>query len=260
MTMRRLTALLLFAILVCPCHVAGAATARDVKDRVGIDEHPGAELPLSARLRDEHGKTVRLGELLGRRPAILALVYFDCPNLCNVTLNSLVGSLSHIDLQAGRDFDVFAVSFDSREGALQAAERHRLLSEHYPTSANWRFLAGDAKETAKVADAVGFRFFWDPAQSQFAHPAAIVVITPQGRIARYFGGVEFPPPELRWALVQAGKQRITFGTDRLWLLCYHYEALIGQHSASVLTGLRVLGFAAVAGLALLIRRLARNTP
>jgi protein SCO1 len=260
MTMRRLPSLLLVSVLVGLCHAAGAASARDIKERVGIDEHPGAELPLAARLRDERGKTVHLGELLGQRPAILALVYFDCPNLCNVTLNSLVGSLSHVDLQAGRDFDVFAVSFDPREGAPQAAERHRQLSEHYPTSAGWRFLTGDGPDTAKIADAVGFRFFWDSTQSQFAHPAAIVVVTPQGRIARYFGGVEFPPPELRWALVQAGQQRITFGTDRLWLLCYHYEALIGKYSASVMTGLRVLAFAAVAALALFIRRLARNAP
>jgi protein SCO1/2 len=107
---------------------------------------------------------------------------------------------------------------------------------------------------------VGFRFFWDATQSQFAHPAGVTIVTPLGRIARYFGGVEFPPRELRWALLEAGRQHVASPTDRLWLLCYHYEALIGRHSALVMTSLRFVGIALVLALAILIARLVRTSP
>jgi protein SCO1/2 len=237
---------------------------------------------------------VRLGEFFGRKPAILALVYYECPNLCNLTLTSLVTSLRPLDLRAGRDFDVIAISIDPREQPAQAAaKRDELLASYAPprgaaptiavsttaaptiaasttaaptTAAppcagcdpGWHLLTGDATQIAAIAQAVGFRYFCDASQSQFAHPAGITIITPQGRIARYFGGIEFPRPELRWALVQAQQQKIVSTADRLWLLCYHYEALIGKYSSLIMTSLRFVAIAVMLALAMLIVRLARS--
>jgi protein SCO1/2 len=205
---------------------------------------------------------VTLGELLGQRPAVLALVYFDCPNLCNVTLSSLRRALEQVDLKAGRDFDVIALSFDAREGTTQAAaKRASLLGTGRGSSTpGWHFLTGESSQITEVSKAVGFRFIWDAERSQFAHPAGITIITPRGRIARYFGGVEFPPRELRWALLEAARDRTTTGTDRLWLLCYHYADLVGRYSGQILTSLRFLASAAVLALAFLLWRLTRNQP
>jgi protein SCO1/2 len=281
------------------------ATPRAVRQRVGLDPHLGARIPLGATLRDERGNVVRLGEFFGSKPAILALVYYQCPNLCNFTLTSLVASLKPLDLRAGKDFEVIAISIDPREHAAQAAARRDALIASYasardtpardglmrdglmrdgltraalargtpvrdsPTAnappcrncdSGWHLLTGDAKPIAAIAQAVGFRYFWDAAQSQFAHPAGITIITPQGRIARYFGGVEFPSPELRHALLQAQQQQIVSTADRLWLLCYHYEALIGKYSAVIMTSIRFAAIGVVLALAILIVRLARSRP
>jgi protein SCO1/2 len=263
----RLLARFLLLMLLGAAYGLHAATPLEVRQRVGLDEHIGTTLPLSVTLRDERGRAVRLGELFGRKPAILALVYYDCPNLCNLTLTSLVTSLRSLDLRVGRDFEVIAVSIDPRETGIQATTKRDALVRQYGQPANsscrdcnsgWHLLTGQSAQIAALAKAVGFRFFWDATQSQFAHPAGITVVTPAGRIARYFGGVQFPPPELRWALLQAGRQQVASSADRLWLLCYHYEALIGKYSSLVMTSVRVVGVAVVLALAALILRLARR--
>jgi protein SCO1 len=247
---------------------ARATTVRDIQQRVGIDPHPGRELPLSISLRDEAGAPLHLGDLLGRRPAVLALVYYECPNLCTLTLTNLTRSLRAMDLSSGRDFEVIAVSIDPRESpALAAAKRAAYLDRygrHLPACAGcdsgWHFLTARAAESAALAHAVGMRYFWDPVQAQYAHPSALVIVTPRGRISRYLNGVEFPVWELRQALTEAAGEHTSSLAQRLWLLCYHYEALVGRYSALVTTAVRVLAALVALSLATLIFRLIRTSP
>jgi protein SCO1 len=256
----------LFAALLLGCAPLAQATigVLDIQRRVAIEEHLGRLVPLGAQFRDESGARRSLGAILAGRPAIIALVYYDCPNLCSLTLTSLAASLSRQSLRPGRDFEVAAISIDPREGpALAAAKRAAYLS-HYASAARcpgcaagWHFLTGNADAIARLAGALGYRYFWDAAQSQYAHPAGIVVLTPAGGVSQYFNGIDYPPQELRAALLRAGAGHIGSLAQRLWLLCYHYEALAGRYSGQIALLLRVLAMATLASLALLITRLAR---
>jgi protein SCO1/2 len=209
---------------------------------------------------------VPIGAFFGPRPVVLTFVYYRCPNLCNLTLTSLLKGLEHLDLVAGRDFEVVAVSIDPRETWQLAAQKRASYVQQYQRykasdctncDNGWHFLTSDAATSEALAHAAGIRYVYDSAQDQYAHPAAALVITPRGRIARYFNGIEFSPPELRWALVQAKAEHTAGITDRLWLLCYHYEALVGRYSGAVQIAVRVLALATVLALAFFILRLVR---
>lgn len=256
--------LVLALALDLPC--AYGQTAREIARDVGVDQHPGQQLPLNTRFRDNHGASVPLGAFFGPRPVILTFVYYRCPNLCNLTLTSLLRSLEHLDLMAGRDFDVVAVSIDPRENWELAAQKRDSYVQQYQRSKarecsrceeGWHFLTSDAAQSTALAHAAGIRYVYDAAQNQYAHPAAALVVTPRGRIARYFNGIEFPPPELRWALEQAKAEHTAGLSDRFWLLCYHYEALVGRYSGTVQAAVRLLAVATVLALAFFIMRLAR---
>ena len=260
----RLSAFFLVLALVFPC--AHSETAQQIARDVGVDQHPGQQLPLSTTFRDDHGASVPLGEFFGPRPVVLTFVYYRCPNLCNLTLTSLLRSLEHLDLVAGRDFDVVAISIDPREGWQLAAQKRDSYVQQYQRSrtrgcsgcdVGWHFLTSGAAQSQALAHAAGIRYVYDAAQNQYAHPAAALVITPRGRIARYFNGIEFPPPELRWALVQAKAEHTAGLSDRFWLLCYHYEALVGRYSNRVQIAVRTLALTTVLALAFFIVRLAR---
>jgi len=257
-------------LVACGCLAGPAqtATVADIQQRVGLDQRLGRKLPLDVTLRDEHGTPVRLGELLGSRAALIAPVYFECPNLCTLTLNGLLLSLRSIDLTAGRDFEVIAVSFDPRERPALAQAKRDAYLERYgrgfspcpSCTRGWHFLTGDAPQIAALLGALGFRYFWDQDLRQYAHAAAIVVVTPRGRISQYFNGVAYPPAPLRAALLAAAAEHSGSLAERLWLLCYHYESLAGPYSALIASLLRLLGFATVLALILLITRLVRNSP
>jgi protein SCO1/2 len=259
----RAGALVLTAVLALS--PAYGATAQELARGVGVEQHPGRELPLSLKFHDEHGATVPLGRYFGARPVVLALVYYRCPNLCNLTLTSLVQSLERVDLTAGRDFDIVAVSIDPREDSQLAAAKRATYVQQYTSGRpqcdgcreGWHFLTGAASQSESLAHAAGIRYLYDAAQDQYAHPAAILIVTPGGRIARYFNGIEFPPRELRWALFEAKAEHIGSVADRFWLLCFHYEALIGRYSGVIETAVRVLALATVLALGLLIFRLMR---
>ncbi|HEY6823849.1 MAG TPA: SCO family protein [Steroidobacteraceae bacterium] len=264
----RLAALIGLAASCCLVLPAQATTVTDIQQRVGLDQHLGRELPLDVTLRDERGTPVKLGELLGARPAVIAPVYFECPNLCTLTLNGLLLSLRRLELTAGRDFEVIAVSFDPHEGAdLARAKRDAYLERYGRTyspcpscTRGWHFLTGDAPQITALLGALGFRYFWDQDLRQYAHAAAIVVVTPRGRIAQYFNGVSYPPAQLRATLLEAAAEHSGSLAERLWLLCFHYESLAGRYSALIASLLRLLGLAMVLALIVLITRLIRNSP
>ncbi len=211
---------------------------------IGIDQRLNEMLPLDLPLRDESGRTVRLGDYFGRRPVILALVYYNCPMLCTQVLNGLVGALNVMSLDAGRDFDVVAVSFDARETpAMAAAKKDAYLGRYKRpnAAAGWHFLTGDAASIDRLTKAAGFRFRYDEKRDQFAHASAIMVATPDGRLARYFYGIEYAPRDLRLGLVEASAGRVGTPVDQILLYCFHYDPASGKYGAVIVNIIRLAG-------------------
>jgi len=227
---------------------------------VGLDPHLGAPLPLDAVFRDESGEARPLRGWLGDRPAVLSLVYFGCPMLCGRVLESLGASLKPLSLDVGRDFDVLTISFDPRDGPEAARAKKAEAIRRYGrpgAERGWHFLTGDADAIRRVTDAVGFRYAWDDAGAQFAHVAVVAVVTPDGRLARYFPGIEYPSRDLRLALVEASAGRIGTTVDRLLLFCYHWDAATGRYTPIIARALQagaVLTMVALGALVIALRR------
>ena len=239
-----------------------SAAAPILKD-IRIEQHLGAQLPLDTALRDEAGRAVRLGEYFGRRPVALALVYYNCPMLCNQVLAGLIGGLREVPFEAGRDFDVVVLSFDPREGPIDAQKKKQLvLGDLRKPAANggWHFLTGDKAAIDAVADAVGFRFAYDAQTNQFAHASGIMLATAQGKLSHYFYGVEYPPRELRLGLVEASANKIGSPVDQLLLYCYHYDPTTGRYGPAIMNVLRLAGVVTVLALVALILVLRRYRP
>ncbi len=224
---------------------------------VGIDQHLDETIPLSLPFRDEAGNRVTLGEYFGKRPVILAFVYYECPMLCTLVLNGLVRAMRAISLDAGKDFTVVTVSFDPRETPELAAQKKRIYLETYGrkgADAGWHFLTGSTDSIERLTKAAGFRYRYDPKTKQFAHAAGIMVLTPQGRLAKYFYGVEYSPRDLRLALVEAASERIGTLADRVLLWCYHYDPAEGRYSLRIMRSIRLLGSATVLVIGLVVAR------
>jgi protein SCO1 len=215
---------------------------------IGIDQRLNESLPLSLPLRDEAGRAVVLGEYFGKRPVVFALVYYNCPMLCTQVLNGLVASLNVMSLEAGKDFDVVAVSFDPRDTpASAAAKKEAYLSryKHPASDAGWHFLTGDAAAIETLTKAAGFRYRFDEELDQFAHASAIMVATPEGRLARYFYGIEYAPRDLRLGLVEASAGKIGTPVDQILLYCFHYDPASGKYGAVIMNIVRLAGLLTV---------------
>ncbi len=232
---------------------------------IGFDQKIGDGVPLDLAFRDEADRIVHLRDYLGRRPVILSLVYFNCPMLCGMTTDGLVRSLRALRLSVGSDFDVLSVSFDPRETSEMASAKKGPVVRQYGRAGGaegWHFLTGDKASIDALTKAVGFRYVWDAEQKQFAHATGILVLTPRGRIARYFFGIEYPAKDVRLGLVEASEERLGNVVDQLLLLCYHYDPKAGRYTATVqniVRGGAALTLAAVAGLVLtLLRREKRH--
>jgi len=215
----------------------------ELKD-VGIDQHLNQTLPLETPLKDEDGRAVRLGDYFGKRPVVFALVYYNCPMLCTQVLNGLVSALGVVSLDAGRDFDVVAVSFDPRDTAKDAAAKKAAYVGRYRrggADAGWHFLTGDPEAIARLTKAAGFRYRFDEDMGQFAHASAIMVATPQGRLSHYFYGIEYAPRDLRLALVEASAGKIGTPVDQILLYCFHYDPATGKYGAVIMRIIRIAG-------------------
>jgi protein SCO1/2 len=239
--------------------------APPVKD-IGFDQKIGEAVPLDLAFRDEAGKTVHLRDYLGKKPVVLSLVYFDCPMLCGMTTDGLVRSLRALRMSVGTEFDVLSVSFDPRETSELASAKKGPVMRQYGRKGGaegWHFLTGDKASVDALTKAVGFRYVWDAEQKQFAHATGVLILTPQGRVARYFFGIEYPAKDLRLGLIEASEEKLGNVVDQLLLLCYHYDPKVGRYTATVRNFLRggaVLTIAAVAGLVLtLLNREKRRT-
>jgi protein SCO1/2 len=211
--------------------------------KVGIDQRIGESVPLDLMFTDETGRQIRLGELFGKRPVILALVYYECPMLCTQVLNGLVSALGVMNFEPGREFDVVAVSFNPQEGPGLASQKKASYLERYGrphTAGGWHFLTGSAESIARLTEAVGFRYEYDETIKQYAHGAGIEVLTPKGALSKYFYGIEFSPRDIRLGLIEASEERIGTAIDDVLLFCYHYDPSTGKYGATVL-GLVRLG-------------------
>jgi len=236
-----------------------------VLQEVGFDQKLGDEIPLDLAFKDETGRDVRLGDYFGKKPVVLSLVYYRCPMLCTISLNGLAGALEVLSFVPGQEFEVVTVSFDPTEGPVLAAAKKKAYMTRYKrpeADAGWHFLTGPKESVDRLTKAVGFRYVWDAETKQFAHPAGILVATPEGRIARYLFGVEYSPKDLRLALVDAAGGKIGNPVDQVLLLCYQYDPQSGRYSASILSFVRlggVLTVVALAGFILTASRRRRGT-
>ncbi len=216
----------------------------DVLTKVGIEQRLNQQVPLDVAFRDETGRAVRLGDYFGQKPVILALVYYQCPMLCTQTLNGLTSALSVLKFDIGKEFNVVTVSFDPREKPELAAAKKRTYVNRYgrPEAARgWHFLTGDQASIDALTKAVGFNYAWDEQTQQFAHATGITVLTPQGRLAQYYYGVEYSPKDLRLGLVEASANKIGTTVDQILLYCYHYDPATGKYGAAVTNVLRIAG-------------------
>lgn len=234
---------------------------------VTFEQRLGAQLPLDVRFRDETGRDVALGDFFGRRPVVLAFVYYSCPMLCTQVLNGVSGSAKALPFTVGEDFDVVYVSFDPRDTAAAAAEKKRAQLEDYKqtaTAGGWHFLTGNEASIRRVTNAAGFSYRWDEASGQFAHVSGVLTVTPDGRIARYFYGVEYSPKELRMAIVESSHGTIGSAVDQLLLYCYHYDPATGRYGVVAMNLVRLGGAVTVIALAgfiwLMRRREAAHKP
>jgi len=211
---------------------------------ISIEQRIGNQVPGSLVFRDESGAAVQLDRYYGKRPLLLALVYSSCPMLCSQVLSGMVSAMRVLALDAGRDYDVLAVSFDPKESHTTASAQKEKYLNRYDRAGAARgvhFLTGDEEPIRALTDAVGFRYQYDAELGQYAHPSAIMVLTPDGRAARYFFGTEYSPRDLRLALVEASGGKVGTVSDELMLLCYRYDPASGTYSAAAIGAIRVGG-------------------
>jgi protein SCO1/2 len=216
-----------------------------VLNNVGIEQKLGEQLPLDTPVTDEDGKTVAFGSLFKTgRPVVLALVYYECPMLCNEVLNGLTGSLKGISLDAGKDFDVIALSFDARENdkpELAKNKKAAYLERYGRTNAGtgWHFLTAQQSSIDAITKAAGFNYRWDEKSNQFAHAGGVMVVTPQGKMSRYFYGIDYSPRDLKLGLIDSAENKVGSAADKLLLYCYHYDPATGKYGLAVLSVIRL---------------------
>jgi len=208
---------------------------------VGINQKMGAQIPLDLPFADESGRDVTLRQYFDK-PVILALVYYQCPSLCNMVLNGVLSSVKRLDMTAGKQYEVIAVSFDPRETPQMAAAKKQTYIKDYQRQGaeqGWHFLTAPETSSKALATAVGFRYVYDAMTNQYAHSSAIIVLTPAGRVARYFYGIQYPSRDVRLGLVEASSEQIGTPTDQVLLYCFHYDPTTGKYALVIMNVLRL---------------------
>lgn len=217
-----------------------------VLQQIGIDQRLNEQIPLDLAFRDEEGREVQLRQFFGKRPVVLSLVYYECPMLCSMVLNGVLGSLKPINISIGTDFEVVTVSFDPRETPeLAKAKKAKYVAEYgRPQAAEgWHFLTGSEESIKQLTEAVGFRYTWDENSGQWAHSTAMMILTPEGRLAQYYYGLEYPPKFVRLALVEASGGKIGSFVDEVLLYCFEYDPSKGKYGLVIMSVVRIAGMA-----------------
>jgi len=257
---KMLTALLLTVLVFTGSALAQDGRPSDLLD-VALEQRLDQDLPLQLPFVDENGRDVALGDYFGERPVMLALVYYECPMLCTLVLNGVTTSLSLLEFNPGDEFEVVVVTIDPEESPELAAAKKRNVLEEYgrpQTSAGWHFLTGSEASIQTLANAIGFRYVFDEESGEYAHAAGIMVATPAGKLARYFYGIDYPPRDVRFALMEAAENRIGSLANQMLLFCYKYNPETGTYGAATFfllrvgAGLTILGL--VTGILLMRRR------
>ena len=241
-------------LAVCLCFLGtgaeGHLSIQELKEKVSVQPKLDGFVPKRLSFRDSAGRTLVLGDLLEDRPAVLALVYYRCHVLCALLMRSLLRSLNQVSLKMGDDFQVITVSVNPAEGPADAAAIQRELRRFYKGEGfgGWHFLTGDAEAIRGLASAVGVRYAYDEEKGEYAHPAAVMILTPGGRISRYLYGLDFEPRDLRLSLVEAAERKIGTLGDQVFLLCYRYDPAKGKYGFAAISAMRAAGVVTVLGL------------
>lgn len=218
---------------------------------VGIEQKLNEQLPLDTKFVDENNQEVELKKYFNGKPVVIALVYYECPMLCNEVLNGLTRTLKPLSLVAGKEFEVVAISFNAKETPeLARAKKETYLANYGRENAEkgWHFLTGSQESIDKVTNAVGFKYRWDEATKQFAHAGGIQVATAEGKLARYFYGIDYAPKEVQFGLMEASKDRIGTPVDQLMLYCFHYDPSTAKYGLAVMRVMRLGGLVTILGL------------
>lgn len=235
--------------------------------QISFDQRLNSQVSLNLPFRDENGRVVGLGSYFGQKPVVLVLGYYQCPMLCTLTFNGMVEAMNDMRWSIGNQFNVVQVSIDPKETPELAAAKKQNYVRQYGRAgagAGWHFLTGDEPNIRKLADEVGFHYAYDPSIKQYAHPSGLVILTPDGKVAKYFFGVKFSPAELYGSLQDASARKVGSPIERLVLLCFHYSPIKGKYGALIMSVVRILGAATLVGMAWLffamLRRERRRRP
>jgi protein SCO1/2 len=243
-------------LLLCSCWSSSAQTLTDAQlSKIDFDQKLGAQLPLDLWFHDETGKDVKLADYFTTKPVILVLGYYQCPMLCNATFNGMVEALNDMRWSIGREFEVVHVSINPTETfQLAHAKKQTYLKRYGRVGADkgWHFLTGDQKSIDLLTEAAGFRYIYDPEVKQYAHASGLIIVTPQGKITKYFAGVSYSPEHLFTALQDASKERIDDRVKDLFLLCFSHSPTRGKYGNEILIAARTLGVTTCLGLTCLI--------
>jgi protein SCO1 len=255
LTCLRVTAALTALVALLTPMVAAAHTGSEpyVKDEaflqeVGFDQRLGAQVPLTLAFRDEGGRPVTLGSYFGTKPVIMLITYYNCTMLCPLLLDGLVRALRPLSFDVGREFSVLTVSINPRETPAIAASRKELYVQRYGrpgADGGWHFLTGPQEAIQALTAAVGYRYVYDAKRDEYAHATGVLLLTPEGKVSRYFYGVDFSPRDLRLGLIEATANTIGSPADQLLLYCYHYDPLTGKYGLVIMNVLRLTGLATV---------------
>lgn len=225
--------------------------------KIGIEQKLGGQMPMETVFKDESGNAVKLGDYFNKgRPVILAFVYYECPMLCNEVLNGLTGTLKGISFDAGKDFDVVAISFDARENekpdlAKNKKDSYMTRYGRPGTEKGWHFLTGTKESVEAATKAAGFGFEWDEKSNQFAHAGAIMITTPDGRLARYFYGIDYSPKDVKFGIMESAESKVGNAAEQLLLYCYHYDPSTGKYGLAVLRVMRMGAVLTILGMGLM---------
>jgi protein SCO1 len=255
-TMLALCAFSAFPVIAQPMMPAGGPagprplTPNKVLDTVGVDQLLDAQVPGDLTFKDETGKTVRLQDYYGKRPILISLVYYECPGLCTMTLNGVARSLRMLAFTPSKEFEVLTISFDPRETPELAARKKKTYLKEYlqpglvnhnaaDAEGGWHFLTSDEANIAALTKAVGFRYAYDEKTKQYAHASAIMLLTPQGKVSRYFYGLEYSTKDIRLGIIEAAENRIGTLSDAIQLMCYAYDPSSAKYSLAILKVMRI---------------------
>ena len=214
-----------------------------ILSNVGVDQKLNNQIPLDAKFRDENGQPVELKKYFDK-PVILTLVYYTCPMLCSEVLNGTASSLKPVKFDIGKEFNVVTISIDPKDTTGTAMGKKKMMMARYGrhgAEQGWHFLTGDKQSIDAVANAVGWRYAYDPKSGQYAHASAIMLLTPEGKVSRYFYGIEYAAKDIQFGIMDASQNKIGSLTDQIALYCYHYDPAKGKYGVAVMRVVRLGG-------------------